>query len=66
MISPQPPLEAGKSPDYGGQLDREGLKTATLSGARWAGESRIVAEVVWLATTVLLRGPGRAACAAHP
>jgi O-antigen/teichoic acid export membrane protein len=54
MISPQPRLEAGESPDYGGQLDREDLKTATISGARWVGVSRIVAEVVGLATTVLL------------
>ena len=54
MISPQPPLEAAESPDYGGQLDREGLKTATLSGARWVGVSRIVAEALGLATTVVL------------
>lgn len=54
MISPQPPLEAAESPDYGGQLDRESLKSATLSGARWVGVSRIVAEVFALATTVLL------------
>ncbi len=54
MTSPQPPLETAESPDYGGQLDREGLKTATLSGARWVGVSRIVAEVLGLATTVLL------------
>jgi lipopolysaccharide exporter len=40
--------------DYGGQLDREALKTATLSGARWVGVSRIVAEVLGLATTVVL------------
>ena len=54
MTSPQPSLAAAESPDYGGQLDREGLKTATLSGARWVGVSRIVAEVLALATTVLL------------
>ena len=54
MISPQPPLESSESPDYGGQLDRESLKTATLSGARWIGVSRIVAEVLGLATTVVL------------
>jgi O-antigen/teichoic acid export membrane protein len=54
MTSPQPPLEADESPDYGGQLDRDSLKTATLSGARWVGVSRIVAEVLALATTVLL------------
>jgi lipopolysaccharide exporter len=54
MISPQPPPEASQAPDYGGQLDREGLKAATLSGARWVGASRIVAEVLALATTILL------------
>jgi O-antigen/teichoic acid export membrane protein len=54
MTSAQPTLEAAESPDYGGQLDRESLKTATLSGARWVGVSRIVAEVLGLATTVLL------------
>jgi lipopolysaccharide exporter len=51
-MSPQPPPP--ESPDYGGQLDREGLKSATLSGARWVGVSRIVAEVLALATTVVL------------
>jgi lipopolysaccharide exporter len=54
MTSPEPSLETAQSQDYGGQLDREGLKTATLSGARWVGVSRIVAEVLGLATTVLL------------
>jgi lipopolysaccharide exporter len=54
MTSPEPPLETAESQDYGGQLDREGLKTATLSGARWVGVSRIVAEILGLATTVLL------------
>jgi lipopolysaccharide exporter len=54
MTSPQPSPEVPESPNYGGQLDREGLKTATLSGARWAGVSRIVFEVLALATTVLL------------
>jgi lipopolysaccharide exporter len=43
-----------ESPDYGGQLDRDGLKNATLSGARWVVASRIVAEVLALATTVIL------------
>lgn len=47
---PSPP----ESTEYGGQLDRAGLKDATLSGARWVGGSRIVAEVLALATTVLL------------
>jgi lipopolysaccharide exporter len=54
MTSPEPALEAAESQDYGGQLDRDGLKTATLSGARWVGVSRIVAEVLGLVTTVLL------------
>src|SRR5919108_1616311 len=54
MSSPQPPLEAAEPSEYGGQLDRESLKTATLSGARWVGGSRIVAEVLALGTTVLL------------
>jgi lipopolysaccharide exporter len=54
VTSPQPPLEAAESNAYGGQLDREDLKSATLSGARWVGVSRIVAEVLALATTVLL------------
>ena len=54
MTSPQPPPEAAESPDYGGQLGREDLKTATLSGARWVGVSRIVAELLALATTVVL------------
>ena len=54
MISPQPPPEKAESPDYGGQLGREDLKTATLSGARWVGVSRIVAEFLALATTVVL------------
>ena len=53
MTSPQP-LPPPETPDYGGQLDREALKTATLSGARWVGVSRIVAEVLGLATTVVL------------
>jgi O-antigen/teichoic acid export membrane protein len=53
-MSSQPPLEQSESPDYGGQLDREALKAATVSGARWAGASRIVAEILALATTVLL------------
>ena len=54
MTSPQPPPETAEAPDYGGQLDRDALKSATLSGARWVGMSRIVAEVLALATTVLL------------
>jgi lipopolysaccharide exporter len=54
MMSQQPPLKPAEPPDYGGQLDRESLKTETLSGARWVGVSRIVAEIVGLATTVLL------------
>lgn len=54
MTSPEPSLETAQSQDYGGQLDREDLKTATLSGARWVGVSRIIAEVLGLATTVLL------------
>jgi lipopolysaccharide exporter len=54
MNWPKPPPEDSESPDYGGQLDREGLKRATLSGARWVGASRIVAEVLALGTTVLL------------
>ncbi len=54
MIPPHPPHETSDSPDYGGQLDREDLKTATLSGARWVGASRIVAEGLALATTVVL------------
>jgi O-antigen/teichoic acid export membrane protein/HEAT repeat protein len=54
MISPQPPVEAAASAEYGGQLDRESLKTATLSGARWVGATRIVAESLALGTTVLL------------
>lgn len=54
MNSPRPSLDAAEPPDFGGQLDREALKTATLSGARWVGVSRIVAEVLALATTVLL------------
>jgi lipopolysaccharide exporter len=53
-MSSQPPLEQPESPDYGGQLDREALKAATVSGARWVGASRIVAEILALATTVLL------------
>jgi lipopolysaccharide exporter len=52
--SPQRSPQAAKAPDYGGQLEREDLKTATLSGARWVGVSRIVAEVLALATTVVL------------
>lgn len=54
MTSPQPPSDASASPDSGDQLDREALKTATVSGARWVGASRIVAEILALATTVLL------------
>jgi O-antigen/teichoic acid export membrane protein len=54
MTSPEPALEASQSPDYGGQLDRDALKSATLSGARWVGMSRIAAEVLALATTVVL------------
>ena len=54
MMPPDPPHEVPGSPDYGGQLDREDLKTATLSGARWVGASRIVAEGLGLATTVVL------------
>jgi O-antigen/teichoic acid export membrane protein len=54
VISPQASPEAAESPDYGGQLDRKGLMTATLSGARWVGVSRIVAEVLALATTIVL------------
>jgi lipopolysaccharide exporter len=54
MTPPQPTREAAEAPDYGGQLHREDLKTETLSGARWVGVSRIVAEVLALATTVLL------------
>ena len=53
-MPPQRPPESSESADYGGQLDREALKTATLSGARWVGVSRIFAELVALATTVLL------------
>jgi O-antigen/teichoic acid export membrane protein len=53
-MSAQPPSEPPVSDDFGGQLDREGLKTATLSGARWVGVSRIFAEAVALATTVAL------------
>ena len=50
-----PLTEASDSPDYGAaSLDREDLKTATLSGARWVGVSRIVAELLALATTVVL------------
>ena len=41
-----------QSSDYGGQLNRDELKSATLSGARWVGLSRIVAETLALATTV--------------
>ena len=52
--SPQRPPEAADSPDYGGQLEREDLKSATLSGARWVGVSRIIAEVLALGTTILL------------
>ena len=51
---PQPPPQAAEPPDYGGQLHREDLKTATLSGARWVGATRIVAEILALATTVAL------------
>src|SRR5918999_1720828 len=54
MTPPHPPHEAASSPDSGDQLDREALKNATVSGARWVGASRIVAEVLALATTVLL------------
>ena len=54
MTSPQPPAEGPQKPDYGGQLDRESLVTETLSGARWVGGSRVVAEALALATTVLL------------
>src|SRR5262245_2895247 len=55
MTSPQPLLDnSADAADYGGQLEREELKTATLSGARWVGMSRIVAEVLGLATTVAL------------
>jgi PST family polysaccharide transporter len=54
MIPPHPPYEASDSPDYGGQLDRKELKTETLSGARWVGASRIFAEGLGLATTVVL------------
>lgn len=54
MTSSQPSLEGSEPPDYGGQLDREDLKTATVAGARWVGASRIVAEILGLATTVLL------------
>jgi O-antigen/teichoic acid export membrane protein len=53
MTSTEPLLDASAATaDYGGQLEREELKTATLSGARWIGMSRIVAEVLGLATTV--------------
>ena len=55
MTSVQPmPDEPIDAADYGGQLEREDLKNATLSGARWVGMSRIVAEVLGLATTVAL------------
>ena len=54
MNPPHTPLDTPEPSDYGGQLDRESLKTATLSGARWVGVSRIVAEVLGLATTVVL------------
>jgi lipopolysaccharide exporter len=54
MMWPRSRLEAAEAPDYGGQLGREDLKTATLSGGRWVGVSRIVAELLALATTVVL------------
>src|SRR5215470_12461244 len=54
MIPSRPPREESDVPEYGGQLDREDLKTATLSGARWVGVSRIAAEGLGLATTVVL------------
>ena len=54
MIPTNPSHESSDSPDYGGQLGREELKTATLSGARWVGASRIVAETLAFATTVVL------------
>ena len=54
MISQQPSPETPQSSVFGGQLDREGLKAATLSGARWVGVSRLVAELFALATTVVL------------
>jgi lipopolysaccharide exporter len=54
MTAPKPTPGTPESADYGDQLDREGLKTATLSGARWVGVSRIVAEMLGLATTVAL------------
>jgi lipopolysaccharide exporter len=54
MTPPHPPPDASSSTDKGDQLDREALKTATVSGARWVGASRIVAELLALATTVLL------------
>jgi lipopolysaccharide exporter len=54
MTSLHPRLKGAEARDYGGQLGREDLKTATLSGARWVGVSRIVAEVLALATTVAL------------
>ena len=48
------PPETPQSSVFGGQLDREGLEVATLSGARWVGVSRLVAELFALATTVVL------------
>ena len=54
MISRRRRLEAAETPDYGGQLGREDLKSETLSGARWVGVSRIVAELLAFATTVVL------------
>jgi lipopolysaccharide exporter len=54
MMSPQPPAEGPGTTEYGGQLDRESLVTETFSGARWVGASRVIAEALALATTVLL------------
>jgi PST family polysaccharide transporter len=55
MSSTQPSLEDSDSAaEYGGQLEREELKTAALSGARWVGLSRIVAEALGLVTMVAL------------
>ena len=54
MMPPPPPAEGPDTTEYGGQLDRESLVTETFSGARWVGASRILAEAVALATTVLL------------
>jgi PST family polysaccharide transporter len=48
------PEESDLVADYGGQLQREDLKTATLSGARWVGLTRITAEILGLATMVVL------------